>query len=74
MWKQNKEINIYWIYKHNISTKKETNKMDADQILEKCGNFGNYQLVMLSLFGVINILSSIHYYSQTIINFVPEHW
>lgn len=48
--------------------------MDADQILEKCGSFGRYQLVMFGLFGVINMLSSIHYYSQTIINFVPDHW
>lgn len=48
--------------------------MDADQILEKCGSFGYYQMTMFGLFGVINILSSIHYYSQTIINFVPDHW
>lgn len=48
--------------------------MDADRMLAKCGDFGRYQFVLLSLFGVINILSSIHYYSQTIINFVPDHW
>lgn len=48
--------------------------MDVDKMLEKCGDFGRYQLMMLSLFGVINILSSVHYYSQTIIIFVPEHW
>lgn len=49
-------------------------KMDADRILEKCGDFGYYQLMMLGLFGVINILASVHYYSQTIISFIPDHW
>lgn len=43
-------------------------------MLEKCGSFGYYQMAMFGLFGVINMLSSIHYYSQTIINFVPDHW
>lgn len=54
--------------------KPSPSKMNADQMLQKCGDFSYYQLLMLSLFGVINVLSSIHYYSQTIINFVPNHW
>lgn len=65
----------FWRKVNVNSTKTNTiSKMDADRMLEKCGDFNHYQLMMLSLFGVINILSSIHYYSQTIINFVPNHW
>lgn len=46
----------------------------VDEMLRECGDFGPYQYVMLVIFGIINVLSSIHYYSQTIILFVPEHW
>lgn len=53
---------------------KTAGKMNVDIMLARCGDFGRYQLMLLSLFGVINILSSIHYYTQTIINFVPPHW
>lgn len=49
-------------------------KMEFEQMLKKCGDFGRFQIIMLSLFAIINILASIHYYSQTIISFVPEHW
>lgn len=48
--------------------------MDFDRVLEKCGNFGPYQWVVLLLFGYTNIMSSMHYFSQTLISFTPEHW
>lgn len=48
--------------------------MDVDKMLEKCGDCGRYQFMLLSVFALINIFSSIHYYSQTIISFVPDHW
>lgn len=46
----------------------------AEDMLKECGDFGPYHLVMLVTFGLINVLSSIHYFSQTVILFVPEHW
>ncbi|ALC47463.1 CG16727 [Drosophila busckii] len=48
--------------------------MDFDRILDKCGNFGRFQFVILILYGYTNILSSLHYFSQTLITFTPEHW
>lgn len=45
-----------------------------DQMLKECGDFGRYQYVMLGAFSIINIASSIHYYSQTIVLFTPNHW
>ncbi|EDW38545.1 GL12662 [Drosophila persimilis] len=48
--------------------------MDFDRVLEKCGNFGRFQFVILILYGYTNILSSLHYFSQTLITFTPEHW
>ncbi|KAH8406670.1 hypothetical protein KR222_002331 [Zaprionus bogoriensis] len=48
--------------------------MDFDRVLEKCGSFGRFQFVILILFGYTNILSSLHYFSQTLITFTPEHW
>lgn len=48
--------------------------MDFDKILEKCGDFNRYQFLLLALFGVINLLVSMHYFTQTIISFVPNHW
>lgn len=50
------------------------NHVDFESILEKCGNYGAYQIRVLFLFGIINVLSSMHYFSQTIIAFTPEHW
>ncbi|XP_055715910.1 organic cation transporter protein-like [Phlebotomus papatasi] len=47
---------------------------DVDRMLEKCGDFGRYQFFLLSLFAVVNVLTSWHYYSQTIISVVPDHW
>lgn len=46
----------------------------TEYMLVECGDFGRSQYVMLMAFGVINILASINYYSQTIITFVPAHW
>lgn len=48
--------------------------MDFDRVLEKCGSFGRFQFVILVLYGYTNILSSLHYFSQTLITFTPEHW
>ncbi|XP_017489623.1 PREDICTED: organic cation transporter protein-like [Rhagoletis zephyria] len=48
--------------------------MDFDTVLEKCGNYGRYQFVLLLLYGCTNILSSMHYFAQTLISFTPEHW
>lgn len=48
--------------------------MDFDALLEKCGNYGRYQFVLLLVYGFTNIMSSMHYFAQTIISFTPEHW
>ncbi|KAL9888582.1 organic cation transporter protein isoform 1-T7 [Glossina fuscipes fuscipes] len=47
--------------------------LEIDKILEKCGDCNRLQIIMLLLFSIINILSSTHYYSQTIISFVPKY-
>jgi len=47
--------------------------MDLQKALEKCGNFGPYQILLLGLFGYTNIVSSLHYFSQTIISFTPSY-
>uniref|UniRef100_A0ABK9MZV8 Major facilitator superfamily (MFS) profile domain-containing protein n=1 Tax=Glossina morsitans morsitans TaxID=37546 RepID=A0ABK9MZV8_GLOMM len=47
--------------------------LEIDKILEKCGDCHRLQIIMLLLFSIINILSSTHYYSQTIISFVPKY-
>ncbi|XP_037950517.1 organic cation transporter protein [Teleopsis dalmanni] len=48
--------------------------LEIDKILEKCGDCHFLQALMLVLFCVINCLSAMHYYSQTIISFVPRYW
>ncbi|XP_060646563.1 organic cation/carnitine transporter 2 [Drosophila nasuta] len=48
--------------------------MDFDKILVKCGDAGRYQCLMLLLLGYIAFTSTVHYYSQNIIGFVPKHW
>ncbi|XP_026850339.1 organic cation transporter-like protein [Drosophila persimilis] len=48
--------------------------MDFIAILDKCGNYGKFQVVILLLYGYTNILGSLHYFSQTLITFTPEHW
>ncbi|XP_017085169.2 organic cation transporter protein-like [Drosophila eugracilis] len=47
--------------------------MDLQRVLEKCGNFGPYQILLLGLYGYTNIMSSMHYFSQTLISFTPSH-
>ncbi|KAH8256342.1 hypothetical protein KR032_001624 [Drosophila birchii] len=47
--------------------------MDLQSVLEKCGNFGPYQILLLALYGYTNIVSSFHYFSQTLISFTPAH-
>ncbi|XP_068152101.1 organic cation transporter protein-like [Drosophila tropicalis] len=48
--------------------------MDFDRVLDKCGSFGRFQFVILILYGYTNVLSSLHYFSQTLVTFTPEHW
>lgn len=48
--------------------------MDFDTVLAKCGNFGRYQMLLLAIYGYTNIMSALHYFSQTIISFTPDHW
>uniref|UniRef100_A0A0A1X6Y5 Organic cation transporter protein n=1 Tax=Zeugodacus cucurbitae TaxID=28588 RepID=A0A0A1X6Y5_ZEUCU len=48
--------------------------MDFDAVLKKCGNFGRFQFLVLLCFSLTNILSSMHYFAQTIISFTPKHW
>ncbi|XP_031633769.1 solute carrier family 22 member 23-like [Contarinia nasturtii] len=46
----------------------------AEDILRECGEFEPYQCIMLLMFCIINVLVSIHYFSQTTILFVPDPW
>ncbi|KAH8278560.1 hypothetical protein KR018_005215 [Drosophila ironensis] len=48
--------------------------MDFTQVLDKCGDYGRFQVVLLLLYGYTNILGSLHYFSQTLITFTPPHW
>ncbi|KAH8360131.1 hypothetical protein KR093_010956 [Drosophila rubida] len=48
--------------------------LEVDKMLVKCGDFSRIQWLMLLLFSLINLLSALHYYSQTIISFVPKYW
>ncbi len=48
--------------------------MDIDHMLEKCGDFHRYQLILLICYGFVNMMSSINYFSQTLITFIPKHW
>nr|CAD7395569.1 unnamed protein product [Timema cristinae] len=47
--------------------------MDVDDMLSHAGDFGRYQIFLMALFCIINVLSAFHYFSQTIISVVPEH-
>lgn len=53
---------------------KQLKAPNIDEILERCGDFHRYQILLLGFFCLVNILCSMHYYSQTIISFIPEHW
>ncbi|XP_030553843.1 organic cation transporter protein [Drosophila novamexicana] len=48
--------------------------MEFYRILAKCGDAGRYQYLMLLLLGYVAFTSTVHYYSQNIIGFVPPHW
>nr|XP_016937583.1 solute carrier family 22 member 6 [Drosophila suzukii] len=48
--------------------------MDFEEILAKCGNSSRYQFVLLALYGYLMIVVSMHYFSQNVISFVPDHW
>lgn len=57
-----------------VSRSKRIAQMDFPDVLEKCGSFGRFQKVILLLYGYTNILGALHYFSQTLITFTPEHW
>ncbi|XP_037730513.1 organic cation transporter protein [Drosophila subpulchrella] len=48
--------------------------MDFEEILAKCGHSSRYQFVLLALYGYLMIVVSMHYFSQNVISFVPDHW
>ncbi|XP_001358223.3 organic cation transporter protein [Drosophila pseudoobscura] len=48
--------------------------MDFEEILAKCGNSSRYQFLLLSLYGFLMVVISMHYFSQNVISFVPDHW
>ncbi|EDV90610.1 steroid transmembrane transporter SLC22A24 [Drosophila grimshawi] len=48
--------------------------MDFDEILAKCGNSHRYQYLLLALYGYLMVVVSMHYFSQNVISFVPDHW
>lgn len=48
--------------------------MDFDEILSKCGNSHRYQYLLLASYGFLMVVVSMHYFSQNVISFVPDHW
>lgn len=48
--------------------------MDFEEILAKCGNSCRYQFLLLALYGYLMVVISMHYFSQNVISFVPDHW
>lgn len=48
--------------------------MDFEQILARCGNSHRYQYLLLALYGFLMVVVSMHYFSQNVISFVPDHW
>ncbi|KAH8268022.1 hypothetical protein KR018_006532 [Drosophila ironensis] len=48
--------------------------MDFEEILAKCGHSNRYQFLLLSLYGYLMVVISMHYFSQNVISFVPDHW
>ncbi|EDW80741.1 uncharacterized protein Dwil_GK11400 [Drosophila willistoni] len=48
--------------------------MDFEEILAKCGNSSRYQFLILALYGYLMVVISMHYFSQNVISFVPDHW
>ncbi|XP_020813007.1 organic cation transporter protein [Drosophila serrata] len=48
--------------------------MDFEEILAKCGHSSRYQFLLLALYGYLMVVVSMHYFSQNVISFVPDHW
>lgn len=48
--------------------------IDVDTMLHYAGDFGRYQIILIMLFSVINVLSGFHYFGQTFISVVPDHY
>nr|CAD7463475.1 unnamed protein product [Timema tahoe] len=48
--------------------------VDVDEMLYHAGDFGPYQLLLLALFCVTNILSSLDYFGQTFLSVKSPHW
>lgn len=46
--------------------------VDVDTMLSYVGDFGKYQIILMSLFSFINVLSAFHYFGQTFISVIPE--
>ncbi|KAK7869297.1 hypothetical protein R5R35_012866 [Gryllus longicercus] len=47
--------------------------IDADVLLEQAGGRGRYQLLLVALYSVVNVLCAFHYFGQTFITLVPPH-
>ncbi|KAH8383295.1 hypothetical protein KR009_007906 [Drosophila setifemur] len=48
--------------------------MDFEKILGKCGDNHRYQYMLLALYGLLMFIVSRHYFAQSVISFVPDHW
>nr|CAD7576903.1 unnamed protein product [Timema californicum] len=48
--------------------------MDVDEMLHHAGDFGRYQLILIFLFSVINVLSTFDYFGQTFLFVMSPHW
>ncbi|KAH8268021.1 hypothetical protein KR018_006526 [Drosophila ironensis] len=48
--------------------------MDFEKILGKCGDCHRYQYMLMGLYGCLMFIVSRHYFAQSVISFVPEHW
>ncbi|KAH8374648.1 hypothetical protein KR200_002676 [Drosophila serrata] len=48
--------------------------MDFEKILGKCGDCHRYQYMLLALYGLLMFIVSRHYFAQSVISFVPDHW
>ncbi|XP_030374609.1 organic cation transporter-like protein [Scaptodrosophila lebanonensis] len=57
-----------------VARERKNTMLEVNKILEKCGDCNRLQFLMLFLFSFINVLSAMHYYSQTIITFLPKYW
>ncbi|ERL86156.1 hypothetical protein D910_03569 [Dendroctonus ponderosae] len=51
----------------------DTEVKGIDDMLAYVGDFSRYQLILICLFSVINVLSAFHYFGQTFTSLVPEY-